>query len=34
MIRLKLANGRFRTFDNFVDLFDWVQERMLQRGEL
>lgn len=34
MIRLKLANGRIKLFDNFVDMFDWVQERMLQRGEL
>jgi hypothetical protein len=34
MIRLKLKNGRVKLFDNFVDMFDWVQERMLQRGEL
>jgi hypothetical protein len=33
-LRLKLANGRTKIFDNFVDLFGWVEDRMLMRGEL
>lgn len=32
MIRLNLENGRTKIFDNFIDLFDFVEQRML-RGE-
>lgn len=34
MIRLRLANGRTMLFDNFVDLFDFMLDRMIQRGDL
>ncbi len=34
MIRLHLTTGPVVTFDNFIDLLDYVVERMLQRGEL
>lgn len=34
MIVLTLANGRTRTFDNFIDLFDFVEQRMIARGDL
>lgn len=34
MIRLTLAAGGVAYFDNLVDLFDFVIERMLARGEL
>lgn len=34
MIRLRLINGGFATFDNAIDLFDFVLARMIQRGDL
>ena len=34
MIRLRLANGQFQHFDNFIDLFDFIVEGMIARGEL
>lgn len=34
MIRLHLTTGPVVTFDNFIDLMDYVVERMLARGEL
>lgn len=34
MIVLTLANGRTRTFDNFIDFFDFMVERMTIRGDL
>ena len=34
MIRLHLTTGPVVSFDNFVDLFDYVLERMIARGEL
>lgn len=34
MIRLHLSTGPTVAFDNFIDLFDYVIERMLLRGEL
>lgn len=34
MIRLHLTTGPLVEFDNFVDLFDYVVELMLARGEL
>lgn len=33
MIRLHLTNGRARVFDNFIDLFDFVLERMAQGAD-
>ncbi|GAM06356.1 hypothetical protein MBENS4_3353 [Novosphingobium sp. MBES04] len=33
MIRLKTGRG-YATFDNFIDLFDFVLERMVKAGEL
>lgn len=34
MIRLHLTTGPIVTFDNFVDLFDYMIERMILRGDL
>jgi hypothetical protein len=34
VIRLRLANGQFQHFDNFIDLFDFLIEDMIARGEL
>lgn len=34
MIRLTLSSGTAIVFDNFVDLFDYVLERMCAAGEL
>lgn len=34
MIRLRLTSGHHATFDNMIDLFDFVIKRMLARGEL
>lgn len=34
MIRLLLTDGSIETFDNAIDLFDFVIERMRARGEL
>lgn len=34
MIRLVLSNGSWATFDNFIDLFDFVLARMLLDGEV
>lgn len=34
MIRLHLASGPVVEFDNFIDLFDYVVERMTRRDEL
>lgn len=34
MIRLRLTTGTVVPFDNFVDLFDFMIERMLRAGEL
>lgn len=34
MIRLHLIGGRSVEFDNFIDLIDFVVERMVERGEL
>lgn len=34
MIRLHLTTGPAVTFTNFIDLFDYVVERMIERGEL
>lgn len=33
MIRLRLTSGHTAAFDNMIDLFDFVIERMLARGE-
>ena len=34
MIRLHLTAGPVVEFDNFIDLFDYLLERMTRRGEL
>jgi hypothetical protein len=34
VIRLLLINGGYATFDNAIDLFDFVIERMIRRGDL
>lgn len=34
MIRLHLITGPVVAFDNFIDLLDYVVERMIARGEL
>lgn len=34
MIRLHLITGPVVTFDNFIDMFDYVVERMIARGDL
>ncbi|EJL21927.1 hypothetical protein PMI02_04912 [Novosphingobium sp. AP12] len=34
MIRLRLTTGHYVTFDNAVDMLDFVLERMLLAGEL
>ena len=34
MIRLHLTTGPVVTFDNFIDLFDYMIDRMTQRGDL
>lgn len=34
MIRLHLSTGPTVTFTNFIDLFDYMLERMTRRGEL
>lgn len=34
MIRLHLTTGHTAHFDNFVDLFDFVLQRMKDRGDL
>jgi hypothetical protein len=34
MIRLTLTDGSFATFDNMIDLFEFVVERMLAGGGL
>ena len=34
MMCLRLTDGRYVTFDNAIDLFDFVVERMLLAGDL
>lgn len=34
MIRLRLTSGPIIEFDNFIDLFDYVIERMARSGDL
>lgn len=34
MIRLRLSTGPAVMFDNFIDLWDYVEARMIERGEL
>lgn len=34
MMRLRLTSGHYVAFDNAIDLFDFVLERMLLAGEL
>lgn len=34
MIRLHLTTGPIVRFSNFIDLFDYVEQRMIERGEL
>ncbi|WP_260927439.1 hypothetical protein [Novosphingobium sp. 9] len=33
-IRLRLVTGHHVIFDNMIDLFDFVVERMIARGDL
>lgn len=34
IIRLRLTSGHVVKFDNYIDLWDYVEERMFARGEL
>ncbi len=34
LYRLHLVTGPVVKFDNFIDLWDYIEERMTKRGEL
>jgi hypothetical protein len=34
LLRLRLTDGRHVVFDNYLDLLEFVFERMVQRGDL